>query len=54
MPLTAFQTEILRLLAAHRSPESFLAGATVLNAGADTPRYSRDLGKTSTRNPPTP
>jgi len=43
MPLTAFQSETLRLLAAHRSPESFLAGGTVLNAGADSPRYSKDL-----------
>lgn len=43
MPLTAFQTATLRLLAAHRSPESFLAGGTVLNAGLDTPRYSKDV-----------
>ena len=43
MPLTAFQSETLRLLAAHRSPESFLAGGTVLNAGSDSPRYSKDL-----------
>jgi len=42
MPLTAFQSETLRLLAARRSPESFLAGGTVLNAGLDSPRYSRD------------
>jgi len=43
MPLTAFQSETLRLLAAHRSPESYLAGGTVLNAAADSPRYSKDL-----------
>jgi hypothetical protein len=43
MPLTAFQSETLRLLAAGRSPESFLAGGTVLNAGVDSPRYSKDL-----------
>jgi hypothetical protein len=43
MPLTAFQSETLRLLAAHRSPESFLAGGTILNAEADSPRYSKDL-----------
>ena len=43
MPLTDFQSETLRLLAAHRSPESFLAGGTVLNAAADSPRYSKDL-----------
>jgi hypothetical protein len=43
MPLTAFQSATLRLLAAGRSPESFLAGGTVLNAGAASPRYSKDL-----------
>jgi hypothetical protein len=43
MPLTVFQSDTLRLLAARRSPESFLAGDTVLNAGKDSPRYSRDL-----------
>ena len=39
MPLTDFQAQTLRLLAAGRSPESFLAGGTVLNAGVDSPRY---------------
>jgi hypothetical protein len=43
MPLTAFQSETLRLLAGRRSPESFVAGGTVLNAEPDTPRYSKDL-----------
>lgn len=43
MPLTAFQFETLRLLAARRSPESFPAGGTVLNAAPDTPRYSKDV-----------
>lgn len=43
MPLTAFQSKTLRLLAARRTPESFLAGGTVLNAGPETPRYSRDV-----------
>ena len=43
MPLTAFQSETLRLLAARRSPESFLAGGTVLNVEAESPRYSKDL-----------
>jgi hypothetical protein len=43
MPLTAFQSETLRLLATRRSPESFLAGGTVLNAAADSPRYSKAM-----------
>lgn len=38
MPLTNIQTEILRLLAAQRDPESYVAGATALNR--DAPRYS--------------
>jgi hypothetical protein len=43
MPLTPFQSETLRLLASGRSPESFVAGGTILNAGADSPRYSKDV-----------
>ncbi|MBI5384061.1 MAG: nucleotidyl transferase AbiEii/AbiGii toxin family protein [Verrucomicrobia bacterium] len=43
MPLTAFQSETLKLLAARRSPDSFLAGGTVLNAAPDSPRFSKDL-----------
>ena len=43
MPLTPFQSETLSLLAQHRSPESFLAGGTVLNADVDSPRFSKDL-----------
>ncbi len=41
MPLTKIQTEILRLLAAQRDPESYVAGATALNQ--DAPRYSGDI-----------
>ena len=41
MPLTNIQTEILRLLAAQRDPESYVAGATALNR--DAPRYSGDI-----------
>ena len=43
MPLTLFQSETLRLLASGRSPESFVAGGTILNAGEDSPRYSKDV-----------
>ena len=43
MPLTPFQSDTLRLLAARRSPESFVGGGTVLNAGDNSPRFSRDL-----------
>ena len=41
MPLSKIQTDILRLLAAHRDPESYVAGSTPLNR--DAPRYSGDI-----------
>jgi hypothetical protein len=41
MPLTSLQSSILQLLAAHRDPESFLAGSTPLNR--NTLRYSGDI-----------
>jgi hypothetical protein len=41
VPLSKFQTEILRLLAAHRNPESYVAGATALNQHG--PRFSGDI-----------
>jgi hypothetical protein len=43
MPLTPFQREVFATLRRSRSPESFVFGATVLNATDDTPRYSRDI-----------
>ena len=43
MPLTAFQSAVLRLLASRRSPESFLAGGTVLNAAPASPRFSKAM-----------
>lgn len=41
MPLSKIQTDILRLLATHRDPESYVAGSTPLNR--DAPRYSDDI-----------
>ena len=41
MPLARIQSVILRLLAAHRDPESYVAGSTPLNVNA--PRYSADI-----------
>ncbi|MEO8727219.1 MAG: hypothetical protein ABI383_13980 [Acidobacteriaceae bacterium] len=41
MPLTSIQIDILRLLAAHRDPESYVAGSTPLNRNA--PRFSGDI-----------
>jgi len=41
VPLSKLQGEILRLLASHRNPESYVAGATALNQ--DGPRFSGDI-----------
>lgn len=41
MPLSDLQREILTLLAAHRDPESYVAGATALNQ--EGPRFSDDI-----------
>ena len=41
MPLSKIQSEILRLLASHRDPESYVAGSTPLTRG--TSRYSADI-----------
>jgi hypothetical protein len=35
--------ELLRCIAANRSPESYLAGATVLNRASGSPRFSQDI-----------
>jgi hypothetical protein len=43
MPLTAFQREVARTLAAHRNPESHLAGGAVINRADASFRYSDDL-----------
>ena len=43
MPLTAFQSEVLAVVAANRSEESHFAGGLVLNAAADSARYSHDF-----------
>jgi hypothetical protein len=41
MPLSKIQSDLLRLLAAHRDPESYVAGSTPLTR--DTSRYSGDI-----------
>lgn len=41
MPLSEIQTGILRLLASHRNPESYVAGSTPLTRS--TTRYSSDI-----------
>jgi hypothetical protein len=41
VPLSKIQTDVLRLLASHRDPESYVGGATPLNRAA--PRFSDDI-----------
>jgi hypothetical protein len=41
VPLTEIQIQVLRLLASHRDPESYVAGATPLNRNG--PRFSSDI-----------
>lgn len=41
VPLTRIQSDVLRLLAAHRDPESYVARGTPLNR--DAPRFSDDI-----------
>ena len=43
MPISDIQAEVLKRIAVNRSPESYLAGATVIHREADTPRFSQDL-----------
>ncbi len=43
MPIGGFEKEVLTLLAAHRNPESYIGGATVLNQSPQSPRRSEDI-----------
>jgi hypothetical protein len=43
MPLTLFQKEVARILAAHRNPESHVAGGAVINRSDASLRYSDDF-----------
>lgn len=43
MPISDLQAEILNCIATNRSPDSYLAGATVLHRKSNSPRYSQDL-----------
>jgi hypothetical protein len=43
MPLTQFQQNVLRVIAANRSEASHFAGGMILNAPQDSPRYSHDF-----------
>lgn len=43
MPLTAYQKEVVRVLAKNRNPESHVAGGAVINRSESGLRYSDDL-----------
>ena len=43
MPLGPFESEVLRLLAGNRNPDSYIGGATVLHQAPDSPRASADI-----------
>jgi hypothetical protein len=43
MPIADFEKTVLRLLAANRNPESFVAGATVLLRDEKSHRWSQDI-----------
>jgi hypothetical protein len=43
MPLTQLQRQILEIIGPVRTPESYLAGGTVLHFSPNSTRYSRDL-----------
>ncbi len=43
MPLTDFQTDIFRIIAANRNPNSYVAGGIVIHRDAASSRYSRDI-----------
>jgi hypothetical protein len=41
VPITKFQSDVLRSLAARRSPDSYIAGGVAINR--EGPRYSADI-----------
>ncbi len=41
VPISKFQSDVLRLLAAQRSPDSYIAGGVAINR--DGPRFSSDI-----------
>lgn len=43
MPLGVFEAEILKTISLNRSPDSHVAGATVLNQSENSPRFSKDI-----------
>lgn len=43
MPLTPYQSEVARLLAAQRTPDSYLAGGAALHIEPNSLRFSNDL-----------
>jgi hypothetical protein len=43
MPITPFQSSVLKCIAVNRNPENYVAGATVINRKESTARISNDI-----------
>jgi hypothetical protein len=43
MPLTPFQAEVFKVIAAHRNPDSYVAGGVVINRDPNSARFSDDI-----------
>jgi hypothetical protein len=43
MPLTQFQADVFKIIAAHRKPESYVAGGIVINRDVESFRFSDDI-----------
>jgi hypothetical protein len=43
MPLTEFQAQVFKVIAANRNPESYVAGGIVINRDDASARYSKDI-----------
>lgn len=43
MPISKFQSEVLKLIAANRNPDSYIAGGVAINRGKKSLRYSKDV-----------
>lgn len=43
MPINKFQSQVLKLLAVNRNPDSYLAGGIAINRKSDSMRFSKDM-----------
>lgn len=43
MPINNFQSQVLKLLAANRNPDSYIAGGIAINRNSDSMQFSKDM-----------